>query len=232
VNYLAHGFRFTDDPWFLAGTALPDWLRVLDRRARVPVDTLTPFLDDADPRVRSLARGALRHHDDDRRFHSSVAFDETRRDVAALLRRALPRDAGHRPHFLSHLVVEVLLDAALVLQSPRRLDAYYASLAALDPDELESVARKIAPSASAGLAELFRRFRDERFLADYADDAATMRRLDRVARSVRQPPLPASFADAIPASRALVAARRDELVAGSPEVAGAAGGYPDDDSIR
>ncbi len=34
MNYLSHGFRFVDDPYFVAGTALPDWMSVLDRRNR------------------------------------------------------------------------------------------------------------------------------------------------------------------------------------------------------
>jgi hypothetical protein len=35
VNYFAHGRRFIDDPYFLAGTAVPDWLNVVDRQVRV-----------------------------------------------------------------------------------------------------------------------------------------------------------------------------------------------------
>ena len=32
MNYFAHGVRFLEDPYFLAGTAVPDWLSVVDRR--------------------------------------------------------------------------------------------------------------------------------------------------------------------------------------------------------
>ena len=35
MNYFAHGYAFVDDPWFLAGTAVPDWLNVSDRGVRV-----------------------------------------------------------------------------------------------------------------------------------------------------------------------------------------------------
>ena len=35
MNYFAHGHRFVDDPYFLAGTAVPDWLSVVDRKVRV-----------------------------------------------------------------------------------------------------------------------------------------------------------------------------------------------------
>ena len=29
MNYFAHAIRFLDDPYFLSGTALPDWLSVV-----------------------------------------------------------------------------------------------------------------------------------------------------------------------------------------------------------
>lgn len=35
MNYFAHGYRFIDRPYYLAGTAVPDWLRVADRDVRV-----------------------------------------------------------------------------------------------------------------------------------------------------------------------------------------------------
>jgi hypothetical protein len=212
VNYLAHGHRHLDDPWFVAGTALPDWLRVLDRRARVPADTLAPHVDAADARVASLARGALRHHDDDRAFHSSTAFAETRRAVADVLRGVLDPADGHRPSFLAHLVVEVQLDASLAAATPRLLDDYYAALGSLVPDDVEAAVGVLAPSSPGGLARIVRRFVDERFLADYADPAATVRRLDRVVRGVGQPGLPHGLASEMPAARACVEARRDELL--------------------
>jgi hypothetical protein len=212
MNYLAHGFRHLADPWFVAGTALPDWLRVLDRRARVPVDTLAPHVGAADARLASLARGALRHLEDDRVFHSSAAFAAARREVADVLRGVLPEADGHRPSFVAHLVVEVQLDASLAAATPRLLDDYYAALATLAPDDVEAAVLVLAPCSPDGVARIVRRFVDERFLADYADPAATVRRLDRVVRGVGQPGLPADLASAMPAARACVEARRDELL--------------------
>lgn len=210
MNYLAHGFRHVHDPWFVAGTALPDWLRVLDRRARVSAERAAAHRDHADPRVRSLALGVLRHHEDDRRFHGSVAFDETRRAVADAIRPALPAADGHRPWFVAHLVLEVQLDASIAAESPARLDDYYAALASLDADDVEAAARVLGEGPR--LAELVRRFLRERFLFDYAEPGTTLRRLDRVVRSVRQPALPEALADVLPVTRAQVEARRDELL--------------------
>jgi hypothetical protein len=49
MNYFAHGIRFLDRPWFLAGTATPDWLSVADRKVRLREKFLVPNLDHPDP---------------------------------------------------------------------------------------------------------------------------------------------------------------------------------------
>jgi hypothetical protein len=212
VNFLAHGFRHVGDPWLVAGTALPDWLRMLDRRSRLRPDDVAPRQDDADARVASLARGVLRHFDDDRRFHGSAAFAQTRRAVADLLRSALPESEGHRPSFVAHVLLEIQLDASLDAASPGVLDAYYAALASLDPDDVDEVVRRVDPDRPARLPDLLRRFVDERFVEEYRDPALLLRRLDRVVRRVRQPPLPERLVEALPATRALVDARREQLL--------------------
>ena len=212
MNYLAHGFRHVHDPWLVAGTALPDWLRVLHRRARVSAETAARRVGDADARVASLARGVVTHHEDDRRFHGSAVFGQTRRAVADDLRAVLPESLGHRPWFVAHLVVEVQLDASIEEAAPGTVAAYYAALARLDPDEVERVAALLAPAAPAGLARLVRVFLSERFLAEYGDPAAVVRRLDRVVRRARQPGLPAAMADVLGRTRGVVAARRIELL--------------------
>lgn len=212
VNFLAHGFRHVDDPWRLAGTALPDWLRVLDRRARVSPDAAAARVADADARVASLARGVAQHHEDDRRFHGSAVFAETRRAVAGELRTVLRESDGHRAWFVAHLVVEVQLDAAIEEAAPGTVDAYYRSLARLDAEEIERVTASLVPAGAAGLARLVRGFLSERFLAEYGDSAAVVRRVDRVVRRARQPSLPASMAGVLERTRGVVAARRIELL--------------------
>lgn len=212
MNYLAHGFRHVQDPWLLAGTALPDWMRVVARRARAPADVAAARAPDPDPRIASLARGVVTHHADDRRFHGSASFTETRRAVSAELRSVLRESDGHRPWFVAHLVVEVQLDAAIEATSPGSVDAYYASLGRLPPDEVERTAAALVPSGTAGLARLVRAFLSERFLGEYGDSAAIVRRLDRVVRRARQPGLPAAMADVLDRTRAMVAARRIELL--------------------
>ena len=110
MNYLAHGWRFTADPYYLAGTAAPDWLSVIDRTVRLRSRTAAEFTTNADPIVAAVARGVVQHHADDARFHATSAFTELSLAFAVAIRDALPGDEGFRPSFLGHILVELLLD--------------------------------------------------------------------------------------------------------------------------
>ena len=59
VNYVAHTYRFLDDPYFAAGTGVPDWLAVADRKVRVRRKHAKPLAEDSDPVTASVARGVL-----------------------------------------------------------------------------------------------------------------------------------------------------------------------------
>jgi hypothetical protein len=214
VNYLAHGWRTlaaieeggADDAWTLAGTALPDWLRVLGGRMRATPDRAAACVGSEDPRLSSLARGVRRHFDDDAWFHASPGFTEASSEAAALVRPLASEVAGLRPSFVAHVLVEMLLDAELLRREPGRADAYYETLGRLDPDEVERVAAPIAIRAPEGLAPLVRTFLAMRFVADYADDARLAHRLDQVCRRVRQPQIGERLRGVLPRVRAVVAA--------------------------
>ena len=65
MNYFAHGRHFIDDPYFLAGTAVPDWLSVADRRVRVRARQAEQHVASDDPRVSRIAAGIVQHCRDD-----------------------------------------------------------------------------------------------------------------------------------------------------------------------
>src|SRR5579863_4782510 len=104
MNYFAHGFAHVDDPWFLAGTAVPDWLNVSDRGVRVREKQAAPLVTDVDPRVAALARGIVQHHADDAWFHVTPVFAELSWSFASRLREVLAPDEGMRPSFLGHIL--------------------------------------------------------------------------------------------------------------------------------
>ncbi|HVX60802.1 MAG TPA: hypothetical protein VHC19_09375 [Pirellulales bacterium] len=213
MNYFAHGRPFVDDPYFLAGTALPDWLNEVSRRVKARSKHAQAFVEDADPRLAALARGIVQHHADDGWFHETAAFAELSWKLTVLVRDALPPDDGLRPSFLGHILVELLLDSLLIADEPERLEAYYAALTAVDPGFVEQAVGRIATAAPERLAQFVPLFIQERFLWDYGDDGKLWFRLNQVMRRVKLPPLPEAFCTLLPEARRLVAERKAELLA-------------------
>lgn len=212
MNYLAHGWRFADQPYVLAGTAVPDWLSVVDRKMRARGKTAALFVEDADENLAALARGIVQHHHDDDWFHQTTAFNELSLAFTLQIRNVLPADDGFRPSFLGHILVELLLDAILTEEEPARLDRYYAALAQADPKFLQAAINRLSTRQSDKVAYLVTRFLQERFLYDYAEDGKLLVRLNHVMKRVGLPQLPPELAELFPEMRATIRSRRHELL--------------------
>lgn len=212
MNYLAHGFRFVAEPYFLAGTAAPDWLSVIDRKMRLRSKKATEFVECDDRQLAAFARGIVQHHHDDQWFHQTAAFSDLNLQFAVEIRDCLPGDEGFRPSFLGHILVELLLDASLAEEDSSRLDEYYAALAELDPIRVQGLVNSLATTDSDRITALIPRFASERFLYDYLDDTRLLMRLNHVMRRVGLPQLPEELNALFPAMRDRVRDRRHELL--------------------
>lgn len=190
MNYFTHALPHLRDPVFLAGTALPDWLSVVNRKVRVRPKTLAPHFESDDPFIAALATGAQRHLDDDGWFHCTRGFAEVTAELGLLFRDRLGGTDGFRCGFLGHLALELLLDAILWERFPSEMDRYYELITDVDADRVESVVAAITGQRPEGLAWLIEHFRQEEILRDYADDARLTRRLNQVLRRVKLTPLP------------------------------------------
>jgi hypothetical protein len=212
VNYYAHGCRFVDRPWFLAGTAVPDWLAVSDRACRMRERFVAPFADGSGTPLAELAAGILQHLRDDDWFHTTPAFLAASAEVARMFRAVPGVDDGNRPAFLGHVAVELLLDRALMARDEGRLRAYYAVLDQLPADQIETLVVQMARHPPTRLAWFVTVFRDERFLYDYFDSSRLLARLNLVLHRVKLAPLPPAACAVLEAARERVDAVADELL--------------------
>src|SRR5579872_3611873 len=154
MNYFAHGLRFLDRPYFLAGTALPDWLSIVDRRMRLRERSVRPFADGTSSPAAELAAGVLQHLADDAWFHRTAAFAIASAELTVLFREALGPDDRHRPAFLGHILTEMLLDAVLIDRHPELLADYYRAAGQVDPRVVEDCANRMSRHATDRLAIL------------------------------------------------------------------------------
>ena len=216
MNYLAHALPFLDRPYLMAGTAVPDWLAVADRSVRLRSRDAAPLAVDPDEPAAQVAQGVLQHFRDDARFHETRAFAESMLALTVRFRDALGADAGFRPGFLGHLLVEVLVDASLAAEDLGRLETYYAALETVDPNRVQQAVNRIARRPTDRLAPMIWAFFRERILWDYLEDAKLLVRLNQVMRRVGLAPLPDAVLGLFPEARQLVDRRRQELLEGIP----------------
>lgn len=216
MNYFAHGYRFLDDPYFLVGTAIPDLLSVVDRKIRVRPRDCAPHVDGDDGVLPRVARGVAQHHADDAEFHASLAFAELSMQFSRRIKSVAPSDDGMRPHFLGHILVELLLDSSLIEDRPDRIEEYYRMFGEVEGWVVEEAVNRMQPRRTERLAVWITLFTRERFLCDYPDDRRLLRRLNQVMKRVKLDPLPESFCEMLPEARRDVRARRTELLGGDP----------------
>jgi len=212
MNYFAHGMRYLDRPEFLAGTAVPDWLSVADRRVRVRPQGVEPIIQDGLEQDAEIAGGILQHLHDDGWFHATRGFFEVTAEMTRRFRALLGSQDDYRPGFLGHIVTEMLLDAVLIARHPAQLDLYYATLEGVDPHCVQSVVNRAARRATDRLAMLIPRFLQERFLYDYRASNTLLARLNQVLRRVTLQPLPDSAIAVLDFGREFVAAHVDDLL--------------------
>jgi hypothetical protein len=214
MNYFAHGIRFLDRPWFLAGTALPDWLSVIDRRVRLRHKQVLERADRSGSIDAELAAGAWQHFEDDRWFHKTRAFAEATAHLARLFRDFLGPGDNFRCGFLGHIACELLLDAVLIERHPEALDRYYGVFAQLDAARLSRAVCDLARQ-TVDVAPWLPIFGREQFLRDYADSERLAYRLNQVLRRVKLDPLPAGIEGPLSAGRSIVRSYADDLLPAS-----------------
>lgn len=189
MNYLAHGYQYIDNPLKLAGTAVPDWLSVVDRRVRVRSRRILerlPELDDAD---REVACGILQHLQDDDLFHRAPRFVMLESEMTGWFRELMPDPFDHRPPFLGHIVIELLLDAVISELIPGIVDRYYDALESVTSARIEILVNRLAARETKQLAGFIDRFQAARILEEYSDNSRLLECLNRVLRRVTLPPL-------------------------------------------
>lgn len=216
MNYFAHGLRFVDRPYFLAGTAVPDWLAATDSRVRMRRRNVTRMMEHAESHRLEIAAGVLQHLDDDQWFHATRGFVEITGEVTRRIRTVLNGRDGYRPSFVGHIATELLLDGVLIERHPGRIDRYYQALNGLDPVELQQTVNSMSPRSTDQLARFIGLFLQTEFLRDYRDPGRLLTRLNQVMRRIRLNQLPGEVEGVLASSRELVRDRINELL--PPEV--------------
>jgi hypothetical protein len=212
MNFLCHAIPYLDQPLLAVSTGIPDWLSMVDRKIRARGKLARRFLDSPDHELRLVAHGIIRHVEDDRWFHSTQAFVETNLRLAVELRQLLPGDAGFRPTFVGHILIEMLLDALWIRDDRRNAERYYAAAESIPPATIQRCVNAITGKPTSALTTVIERFVDTQFLYDYLDHDKLLMRLNQVMKRVGLTALPDEVRRWLPEAQKLVESRRHRLL--------------------
>jgi hypothetical protein len=205
MNYLAHGYLHLGRPRFVAGTALPEWMRAAGLRLpRRQVRSSTTLHDFAAREARGMAEfdaGIACHLEADRRFHGSRVFVGLCERWSARLRTLAPENPRFRASFIAHVLVEVLLDASIEEARPGTIARYYEVLRSVEPLEIAAWIERTIAVPARPTTEVFERFLELRFLEDYLDDERLFVRLEAILGRVGLGSLPRGAAAFLPSAR-------------------------------
>jgi hypothetical protein len=212
VNYFAHAICYLDRPNFIAGLAVPDWLSVVNRKARVRRKKVIAALEQLTAGDHEIAVGILQHLDDDQWFHGTEAFFRVTGELGRRFREVLGPEDAWRCGFLGHIVLEILIDRVLIENDPAALDRYYQVIAEVDRFEVQQLVDALATEPVPDLARFIDLYIQERFLADYVDDLRLLHRLNQVMRRVGLMPLPVEVTRVLQEGSRLVREQLPELL--------------------
>jgi len=212
MNYFAHALHHLDRPYFVAGTAVPDWLSVADRKVRLRPRQLEPWFSSDDQIQTDVAAGTAQHLHDDGWFHATRGFVEVTTEMTHLFRRELGADDKYHCGFLGHVGMELLLDAILMERFPAEFERYYEVLGTIEPEVVQTAVNRMAKQPTDRLAWFVELFRQKQILRDYSDDQRLLTRLNQVLDRVKLSPLPPEATALLAISRDIVRQRFDDLL--------------------
>lgn len=201
MNYLSHAFRFLDQPVFCLGTQVPDFLNMVDRKARARRKLALAVFeahqfdanqdanqeaqqDSRDSFIARLAAGIVQHHDDDQAFHASLAFTQINHQLGSYLKQHRPDPRGMRSWFVGHIATEMILDWSLSRRNPGMMDQLYKIFSDVSLPQFQDAVQIITGKPLPSFAKMHATFLREKFLYDYATDSGLLYRINRILERV------------------------------------------------
>jgi|TARA_B100001059_G_C17764031_1_gene544530 hypothetical protein len=165
VNYLSHYYfdRDEDNKYFNIGLILPDLARSHIAKLRInPYKNITFTTKE----ISSMNDGCNKHFASDRKFHNWMTFVELTNKATDMIRESGDKDIN-RDYFITHIMVEILLDKILLDKNPSLADDFYAMIDSVETDWILKFMRYAGLQDDELWKGQHRRFMKAAFLKSY-----------------------------------------------------------------
>ncbi len=165
MNYLSHYYfdRDEDNKYFNLGLILPDLARAHIAKLRInPYKNITFTTKE----IASMNDGCNKHFASDRKFHNWMTFVELTNKATDMIRESGDKDIN-RDYFITHIMVEILLDKILLDKNPSLADDFYAMIDSVEMDWILKFMRYAGLQDDELWKGQHRRFMKAAFLKSY-----------------------------------------------------------------
>lgn len=187
MNFAAHYFLDLDRPesLFHIGAATPDLLSIYNAKLRIKESHLGQIDHDSLGAVEeTFIAGIQRHFHADKVFHSSDFFREECADITQRLKTRFKEGEVPRKFFISHILLELLLDKVLIDGHPDMLESYYNHFAKVSPIEIRRVTEIAVSRELPNYESFIGKFIGNQYLYRYTDLEHIIFVLGRILRRV------------------------------------------------
>jgi hypothetical protein len=185
MNFLSHYFfdNIPGNHYYNFGLILPDLLGIYNRKWKFS----TKVIPKNDHHFSQINSGALRHLQTDHEFHNSDWFQIKRQEVKALLYKHNLNFSPFRPFFISHILVELILDRVILKKDIETAHHFYTDMDLINDEVIVSLLNKSNFAPAGEFISFFNRFRQHRYVFTYADNEKFIFSLNRIFSRVNNP---------------------------------------------
>lgn len=132
MNYLSHFYfdRVDENKYYNIGLILPDLAR-----SHIPKLRINPYrnIEFTTHEIASINKGCNKHFESDRKFHNWIVFVELTNRATEIIRENGDKEIN-RDYFITHILVELLLDKLLLDKEPDLAEQFYEMIKSVEMD--------------------------------------------------------------------------------------------------
>ncbi len=172
MNFISHFFLDLEckDTFFFLGVSTPDLIGNFDRSIRLKQSTLPLIMEnDASKNQINFYNGVIRHFEVDRLFHSSHFFKRETQYLNGELKQIFTGECIDRTFFVSHIMLELILDRVLIRRHNDLPYYFYSHFEAAKLSEIVNLTEWITQRSLPGYDHFLQKFSEKQFLYRYVD---------------------------------------------------------------
>ncbi len=180
MNFLSHHYIIHKDarPYYSLGNILPDLTRIVHKDFRISTEI---HLNTRDNKIQEIVDGAKFHHYADSVFHNSSFFKQNDTFILKRLKSLNLESIDKYLYFLSHIMLEIILDRILVKRDPHVCDHFYESLKQVKYTVIGTFFDQIGKGEySEKFQQFFEHFKAEQYLREYVHNESVIFALNKV----------------------------------------------------